>query len=272
MAGDRNRGILTSKNDINELRRLVLEGWSDQQLADRFGCCLMTVYNRRRKYDIKRPKHIPPDIDADELRQLVDAGLSDLAIAQRLGISLSAEKYYIEKHGCQRPVRHHITKEEMKQLVETGMTDDEIACHYGFSPATIRSYRQRYGILRKNKNLLDKITREKLISLLNDGKSDEEIATMAGVNVRSIEQFRCSIGMFHTRRIDIPEHELRESIDNGMSDNEIGKKYGCSAYTVYTRMIEYGIMRDDSYSSPERKWKKKFEKLNLHEGTDFIHE
>ena len=99
--------ILTSSEEIDELRRLVADGWSDRQLAEHFGCCLMTVYNRRREHGIDRAKRVPQDVDSEELRRLVDSGMTDAEIADRLGVSISAEKYYVLKYGCCQAVRLH---------------------------------------------------------------------------------------------------------------------------------------------------------------------
>lgn len=265
------KGILTSTADIEELRRLVSDGWSDAQIANHFGCCLATVYNRRREHNILRAKHVPPDVDADMLRELKSSGLTDVEIADKLGISVSQEKYYVVKYDCRNEVKHHITKDEMQKLVDDGMSDEKIAEKYGFTLKTIRTYRQRYGILRKNRNILNRISSKELIVLLDDGKSDNEIAKMLGVNSRAVEEFRRNIGMFHSKRIDIPKDELQRCIDAGMNNDEIGARYGCSSYTVYERMVEYRIERTDDYSYPERQWKRTFEENGLHDGEDFIH-
>ena len=264
-------GILTSAAEIDELRRLVADGWSDRQLADRFGCCVMTIYNRRREHGIDRAKRVPQDVDSEELRRLVDSGMTDAEIADRLGVSISAEKYYVLKYGCTRDVKHHITRDEMESLVDDGLSDDEIAKRYGFTKSTVATYRQRYGILRKEQNLSTKTTDRELKAMLQDGDDDATIADAIGTSVRAVSEARRRLGVMRSTRIDIPADDLRTCLDAGMGYDEIGAKYGCSARTAYVRALEYGITQDDGYSISERHWKGKLLALGLHEGIDFIH-
>ena len=238
-------GILTSAAEIDELRRLVADGWSDRQLADRFGCCVMTIYNRRREHGIDRAKRVPQDVDSEELRRLVDSGMTDAEIADRLGVSISAEKYYVLKYGCTRDVKHHITRDEMESLVDDGLSDDEIAKRYGFD--------------------------RELKAMLQDGEDDATIADAIGTSVRAVSEARRRLGVIRSKRIDIPADDLRACLDAGMGYDEIGTKYGCSARTAYVRALEHGITKDDGYSVSERHWKGKLLALGLREGIDFIH-
>lgn len=264
-------GILTSTEEIDELRRLVADGWSDRKLAERFGCSVMTVYNRRREHGIDRTRHVPPEVSAVELRRLVDSGMTDAEIADRLGISTSAEKYYVLKYGCTRDTRHHITRDEMESLVADGLSDDEIAQRYGFTKSTVATYRQRYGILRKERNLSAKTTADELKAMLEGGDDDVTIADAIGTNVRAVSEARRRLGIMRSKRIDIPADELRACLDAGMRYDEIGAKYGCSACTVYVSALEYGITKDDGYSVSERHWKGRLLSIGLREGIDFVH-
>ena len=95
-------GILDDKDEIDELRRLAEDGWSDRQLAEHFGCSVTTVYNRRREHRIRLQ-----EVTREAIAELVAAGKTDWDIADILDISFGRAQWYLWKYGYTQDTRHH---------------------------------------------------------------------------------------------------------------------------------------------------------------------
>jgi DNA-directed RNA polymerase specialized sigma24 family protein len=95
-------GILEDKNETDELRRLAEDGWSDRQLAEHFGCSVMTVCDRCREHRIRLQ-----EVNREEIAELVAAGMTDRNIADILDISLGHAQWYLWKYGYTQDTRHH---------------------------------------------------------------------------------------------------------------------------------------------------------------------
>lgn len=73
--------------DVDELKRLHAEGWSDPDMAVRFDVTAMTVKRYREALRLKRnaQRRIWSDAEVDKIRTLAAQGLTAAAIAREMG-------------------------------------------------------------------------------------------------------------------------------------------------------------------------------------------
>jgi len=135
------------KTNVDELKKLFVEGLSDVEIGKLFGVCDKTISNRRRSLGLfrQKPKQIKrKDIDIDELKQLYCAGMSDVEISKAIAISQSVVFRIRHELGLapNRGRRHF----EMRELYDLGLSDGKIAEILKVRRYSVTTWRQNHGL------------------------------------------------------------------------------------------------------------------------------
>jgi DNA-binding transcriptional regulator LsrR (DeoR family) len=143
--------------------------------------------------------------------------------------------------------RIHIPRQELEQLYcDEGLTIVQIAQRYGCGKGTVRQRLKEYGLQGRRKR--GKPSRADLERMYYDeGLTLAQIARRCGCGQSTVSRLMRQYG-FKTRsnrdyiRLEIPREELeRLYYDEGLTQAEIARRYGCNMDTVGKRMQEYGM-------------------------------
>ena len=134
------------KVDLKALKSLVLQGYSDKEIAKKLGISLLTVKDYRvKKLGIK---HRQQKIDREKVKLLTLKGLKDKEIAETLKCNIQTVREIRRKLGFYKGERKVDEKmiQIIKDLNEAGFNDREIAGILGIDNTTVFKHRKRLGL------------------------------------------------------------------------------------------------------------------------------
>lgn len=144
----------------DELRRHVVDGLTNEQIAERHGVATWAVTRRLRRNKIRRPHPTPyytrPSPPVSELRSMyIDDGASLADIATHYGVPHPTVGRWLDNHGIERrtgrytpnPGKHPLDTDMLRELyIDEEWTSTEIAEHVGVTSRVVLDHLHRHGI------------------------------------------------------------------------------------------------------------------------------
>lgn len=146
--------------------------------------------------------------------------------------------------------KNEISDDDIQKICQyamSGLNDVEIAKMLDYPKHVIRSIRIQNHIPANNR--ASTFSFDTLYTMVYDnGLTDQEIADIFHVSNKTVQKYRTKYKIYRKKSADyIDADTLRQLVDDGYSDQAIGKKYHCSAFQVSMRRKELGIFRADRH-------------------------
>jgi len=174
----------------------------------------MSISQLKRKYDVSQPT----------IRdRLIGAGVQ------------------IRNGGVDVPV------DEIKSEYQSDMSQRELAEKYGVSRETIRNRLREAGVqTRKRGGNKIELPVEQIKSECESGMTQRELVVKYGVSRDTIRNRLIEAGV-QTRngggfnKIELPMEQIKSEYESGMTQRELGKKYGVASNTIRNRLLKEGV-------------------------------
>ena len=267
----RERGvdIPERKNEKDEkILELLEKGLNQTEVGKQLGVSKAAI-SLRIKNIKKRGVDIPErkNENDEKILELLEKGLSQKEVGEQLGVSPDAISKRIKKmreRGVDIPERKNKKDEKILELLEKGLNQNKIAKQLGVSAKIvsirIKKMRERGVEIPERKKENDERD-NKILELLEKGFSQKEVGEQLGVSPEAISY---RIKRMRERGVEVPknkrtarktendekDNEILEMLENGLSQIEIRKQLGESAYVISKRIKK---MRERGVDIPERK-------------------
>ena len=182
------------KIDREEVRRLILEGNSDAEVARILGRSSAVIGNIRTKelHLPKRTQNISPEKKA-RIVALIDEGVPDVAIAEEVGVSVASVGKLRRRKGILRGhPRLGLDRDQMRALYEAGHTDQEVADIMGCNDRVAANIRTSELRIHKERA---KINQDEVTRMFHEGYTDFEMCEELGCSPPYLRQIRRDLGL-----------------------------------------------------------------------------
>ena len=259
---------------MKEIYELKKQGVLYRKIAERYHCSVTTIKLRLKEYcnlnDLDFPEnqnlYDKVELPMEEIYELKKQGVLYRKIAERYHCSVTTIerrlKEYCELNGLDLPKNSNshykieLPMEEIYELKKQGMTYKEISEMYDCSIPTVISKLKEYCDLNdldfpKKPNWPDKIDlpMKEIYNLRLKGMSYDKIEKQYGCStctvINKLKEY-CDLNDLdfpenpnRRDKVELPMEEIYELKKQGMTYEEISKKYNCSPSTVIHKLKEY---------------------------------
>lgn len=256
---------LIPKKELEEL--YLYKGMSYEEIAEEYGCCVVTVRKWRRQYRILALYPHEKKIPSPVLESYLQDGLKIAEIAKLENVRQKVIRFLIKRYkleGLPDPDRMgKYTKRYFQMLAEDFHTAKDIAREAGCCEKFAAKELERYGIeLENNNGPLFGISKETLQLYKDLGKTQHDIADLLGCARHTVYRAEKHHGIRlrkkgkKGKKKRIPKEDLLPLLEKGMTLKGIAEALKANRGTVSRELKRHGLetlgMRVLRVRSPER--------------------
>ena len=188
--------------------------------------------------------------DINKVVEMLKLGYSDTKISKLLGVSQttisnSRKRLGISPNNMRVKIDYdNFDKYQLKALIDEGNSLSKIGKILGINISTVRSVLKHFGLKTYQSHLLSIIDEKRLIEMLNRGMSQKEIAKELSINdVGTLTPLIKKFGIKATKDkvYKIPEHELRNAIEQNLPIADLAQKHRVSYLYLLKRIKELNM-------------------------------
>ena len=184
------------KNLVYEVKRLVEEEKTNEQIAEILGISRNTVINYKKQLGIKTQQEIYEE-NLFKTKELLQQGKNNKEIAEELNVNENTIVLYKKELGVK--TQYEIKQENLqrtKELSQQGKTIKEIAEILEVNIDRIKKYKKELGIeiqTQQQRNKQERLFKTK--ELLQQGKTIKEIAKELNVNRATVYNYKKELNL-----------------------------------------------------------------------------
>jgi transposase len=218
-------------------------GATNKELMDEFGCKMYAIRRRIKDYNIERGSKL--SINEDIIISLYDKYGSLNRVSTETGYSNYIIKKVLVDHGLYN-IDADIDEEDIVRMFNNNISIENIMKKHKISYIVLLSLIKKHDLRRGNVQMKD-YDQQELVGLYNEGRSIEEISKVLGVNIDNVRDYVRTNNMVrnHISIIDLDRNEFEDYYRHN-SLEKTADHFGISIDTVYERLDDYGIHRDDN--------------------------
>ena len=142
-------------------------------------------------------------------------------------------------------IMHNALWNDVKQLLDSGLSVDAISKKLPISSESIKKLIEEhnycYTYTKMNLTLRSDEYKMQLEELLKN-HTIKEMSKILGIPERTLSRHLCQFGLTKSSaRVDIKDEDVLHFWQQGMSINDIAKKFDCSHGTITKRLKKYGV-------------------------------